>query len=300
MGENRFSNRELMLRTIELARNCVSEPGKISPKVGAVIARDGVILGEAYRGEIKPGEHAEYTLFERKLSNDTLAGATLFTTLEPCTSRNEPKIACAHRVIERRIGKVFIGTLDRNPDIRGNGEISLVDAGIQIARFDSDLIPILDELNRDFLRQYRSGLIRRTKAETQDPIEPETVGPNVFKIGYAENGDKVEWVIEDGEIWPMILRRNDNDILAMYNELWEKVWYIRKLIYQEKMEREEVSYDDPNQPHLIKAHERMRQIEEKYGVENLGWDDVEWGIIQGKLSALSWVMGSDWEGSLDA
>ncbi len=288
-----------MRRAIELARNCVSEPEKISPKVGAVMARNGVILGEAYRGEIKPGEHAEYTLFERKLPSDTLAGATLFTTLEPCTSRNEPKIACAHRVIERRIGKVFIGTLDRNPDIRGRGEILLQDAGVQIARFDSDLIPILDELNRDFLRQYRSGPIQRTKAETQDPVEPETVGPNGFKIGYTENGDKVEWIVEDGEIWPLVLRRNDSDILEMYNELWEKVWYIRKLIYQEKMERGEVPYDDPNHSHLIKARERMKEIEEKYGVENLGWDDVEWGIIQGKLSALSWVMGSGWEGSLD-
>ncbi len=288
-----------MLRTIELARNCVSEPGKISPKVGAVIARDGIILGEAYRGEIKSGEHAEYTLFERKLSNETLAGATLFTTLEPCTSRNEPKIACAHRVIERRVGKVFIGTLDRNPKIQGQGEISLIDAGIQIARFDSDLIPVLDELNRDFVRQYRSGPIQRTNAETQDPVEPETVGPNGFKIGYTENGDKVEWVVEDGEVWPMILRRNDNHILEMYNELWEKVWYIRKLIYQEKMERGEVPYHDPNQTYLIKAQERMKKIEDKYGVENLGWDDVEWGIIQGKLSALSWVMGAEWEESFD-
>jgi pyrimidine deaminase RibD-like protein len=147
-------DRRFALLAIEEARKSVPEDERPHPKVGALIVKDGVVLSQAHRGEM-PKSHAEYVALEDKLSDDLVAGATVYTTLEPCTTRKHPKIPCAQRLKDRKVGRVVIGMLDPNPDIRGRGDQLLSDAGIEVQLFPRDLRAQVEEMNRDFIRAQK-------------------------------------------------------------------------------------------------------------------------------------------------
>ena len=80
---------------VETMQESLSENSdKPHPNVGAVaLFPDGEMIC-CHRGEFSDGEHAEYGLLERKCKDRDLSNAIIFTTLEPCHSRNKPKEPC--------------------------------------------------------------------------------------------------------------------------------------------------------------------------------------------------------------
>lgn len=134
------------------------------------------------------------------------------------------------------------------------------------------------------------------------PSGPDETGPNGYPVGIDDDGNFVEWIPDEedpGGVIGMILRRSDKEILEAYEEFHEKVWWNRHQVLKEAIEEGRTVLSPEQQKFFDDSEKYAMAIEEKYGADNLGWDDFEWGMLSGKMSALSWVAGSEWEGSLD-
>lgn len=99
-----------------------------NPAVGAVVVRDGIILGQ---GHTQPpgGDHAEIVAL--KQAGERARGASLYVTLEPCCHTNKRTPPCTQAIIAAGIAEVHLSTLDPNPAVCGKGRAELEQAGIK-------------------------------------------------------------------------------------------------------------------------------------------------------------------------
>ncbi len=116
-----------MQRAIELARLSEGHT-RPNPPVGAVLVKDGRLIGEG-RHERAGGAHAEVAAFAA--CSESPCGATLYVTLEPCSTcgRTPP---CTERIIAEGVRRVVIGCEDRNERHCGRGCAILARSGIEV------------------------------------------------------------------------------------------------------------------------------------------------------------------------
>jgi diaminohydroxyphosphoribosylaminopyrimidine deaminase / 5-amino-6-(5-phosphoribosylamino)uracil reductase len=120
-------NKNFMLEAVALAKKAWGQTSP-NPLVGAVIVKDGIIIGRGYHhcaGEA----HAEVNAL-KDAGNDA-GGADIYVTLEPCstTGRTPP---CTAAIINAKIKTVYIGSVDPNPAHSGKAVKLLQDAGIRV------------------------------------------------------------------------------------------------------------------------------------------------------------------------
>jgi diaminohydroxyphosphoribosylaminopyrimidine deaminase/5-amino-6-(5-phosphoribosylamino)uracil reductase len=140
----------LMRRARELA-----EHGRYTtapnPLVGAVVVRDGVVVGEGWHTRAG-GDHAEVAAL--KSSGPAARNAELYVTLEPCNHHGKTP-PCTDAILHAGIEKVVAGHLDPNPRMCGRSVDILRNAGVEVEVLDDALF---EKQNEQFAHFMRTGL----------------------------------------------------------------------------------------------------------------------------------------------
>ncbi len=156
--------------------------GRVSPNVGAVVARDGEVLGGAFRGELDPGKHAEFIVLERKLPTQLSPARRFSQRLSRVPSATPPSCHASSVYRAPHRSRRDRGARPQRSDPRARGA-AIALRGIEIARFDADLMAQIKELNRLFSR-LNAGPVGpdRTPEQTADPPESGATGPNGYQV----------------------------------------------------------------------------------------------------------------------
>ncbi len=124
-----------------------------NPMVGAVLVKDGVVIGEGYHEE-HGSPHAEVNAINN--AKVDVKGATLYCSLEPCCHTKKLTPPCTDLIIESGIKRVVVATLDPNPQVAGKGLALLERSGIETSYGFCE--EEAEELNKVFFKSVKSTL----------------------------------------------------------------------------------------------------------------------------------------------
>jgi diaminohydroxyphosphoribosylaminopyrimidine deaminase / 5-amino-6-(5-phosphoribosylamino)uracil reductase len=133
--------------------------GRVSPNplVGAVVVRDGRVIGEGFHAELG-GLHAERAaLADCRERGEDPAGATMYVTLEPCAHQGRQP-PCVEAILEAGIGRVVIASDDPSEKAAGRGPGILRDGGVEVAFATGAEATAARRLNQAFRKHARTGL----------------------------------------------------------------------------------------------------------------------------------------------
>ena len=142
-------DRELLRRAIGLAENC---PRGTTFSVGAIVAdADGVVLAAGYSRENDPVEHAEEAaLAKLDAADPRLGGATIYSSLEPCSTRASRPRSCTRLILDAGIPRIVFAWREPRLFVDGQGAELLEAAGREVIEVP-DLAPLVRASNAHLL-----------------------------------------------------------------------------------------------------------------------------------------------------
>jgi len=187
----RKNPKEYMKLAVEVMKKSIPERKKKdpSPYVGAVLVFPDGTVETAYRGEFREGDHAEYTVLDKKHRQKDLTGCWLFATLEPCApgARNAPKVSCAERIANARISDVWFGIEDKNPKVDHGGINHLVDNQVNVHQFLPEFHNEIEEINKEFMTwaNMKNDEEKAKKQKPQDHLNERAEATNIDSLSDA-------------------------------------------------------------------------------------------------------------------
>ncbi|CAI5718196.1 unnamed protein product [Peronospora effusa] len=107
-----------------------SQPSENAYCVGCVVVRDGNILSSGFSRELPGNTHAEQVALQKL--NFEAQGATVYTTMEPCSERVSGKVPCVQSCLRAGVTRVVIGVMEPKTFVICEGVRLLKDAGVDV------------------------------------------------------------------------------------------------------------------------------------------------------------------------